>query len=401
MEIGCVNISIRRSYLMGTIFHLKKEGKPDKDGNPRGCWRYEDKQHGIRDTFNESFAHQIKKLREGGVTLPFEDIVDQLLELNKEDKLHDTTTVREFVAIYQEKKLQDYVDKPRVERKIKGYRKALKVFLSNFVDMYGGKRLSDVTPEDIRKYYLQRRMVVRKLNAGSRNLMVDSVCRELGMINTMYRYAIRFGHYKGVSPVEVFGIPYENRQRNRVLSTEEEVRLLLACEKHGVDLRDLVILLLYTGMRLNEALSLEWLWVDLEKRVINLPEFITKNGKPRSVRLCQACVSLLRERKFSTGSIYAFPSETSATGHRVNVYRQWRATLKESNITDLRLHDLRHTCASRMKEIKADASAVQTQLGHSSFLTTQRYVHVENSVQEAIDLLGFTYFDVKKGEKAG
>lgn len=377
---------------MGTIFYKVREGIEG-----RGCWVHESKGV-VRDTFNRSFAEEMKRLRDAGVNLKIYQIVDQLIQLKDSDRLQDAVTVAEYAEQYIQDRLADYRDKPnRTERKIKNYHKRMKKFLSNFVAMYGDKRLGEVTAEDIKSFYRKRRSGVRKMKDGVKNIEGTTVFREVTAIRAMYNYALRFGRFKGINPVAQSKIKHEDNRRERVLSVQEQERLLAVCDR---ELKDFVTLLLNTGCRLDEILSLQWNWVDLTERVLHLPEYITKNDKPRDVRVNQVCISLLRERRLITGnSVYVFPSDLSKAGHLMGPYRRWYKVCKQAGISDLRFHDLRHTCGSRLKELSVDGSAVQKILGHSDFKTTTRYIHVKDSVQDACELLGITYFATKSDEK--
>jgi integrase len=401
MEIGCVNISIRRSYLMGTIFHLKKEGKPDKDGNPRGCWRYEDKQHGIRDTFNESFAHEMKRLREGGVSLPIKDLVDQLLDLKNSNSLKSGLTVSEYAERYIADKVADYKDKDnRSERKLRKHEWRQRHYLSHFVKMFEKRRLADITVEDIKTFYRSRRSYIRKTKTGEKPLQKDTVVLEVIHVGSMFIHAIRFGKFVGANPVRQAGITKEDRRRNRVLTMEEQSRLLAVCSR---DLKHLVILLLNTGCRVGEILSSKWAWINLDTRIMHLPDYATKTEEERDVRLNHVSLAILRERSLLTkGSLFVFPSlsRDSEIGHRTWMYGAWYTALKRAGISDLNFHDLRHTFGTRLKELKTDSSAVQAAIGHKDYRSTTRYIHVEDSVMGSVDLLGFTYFGAKTEEKS-
>lgn len=389
---------------MGTVFHLKKEGKPDKSGNSRGCWVYEDKKAGLRDTLNESFAIEIKRLREAGIKHSIKDLVDQIIGLKNANELKSGFTIEAYFEKYIEDKLMDYTDKPhRSERKIKRHEYRQRHYLQKFVKMFGKRRLEDVTGEDVKAYYRQRRAYIMKTKKGVKTLQKDTVVLEVRYVSAMFNHAIRFGHLVGVNPVKQSGITKEDRRRNRVLSIEEQDRLLQHC--HG-DLYDLVVLLLNTGCRVGEVLQSQWAWIDFDTRILHLPDFATKTGEARDVRLNQVSIGVLRKRvrkrKFlKVGSPYLFPSENpdSKRGYKTYLYGTWNTVLKRTGITDLKFHDLRHTHASRLKELRIDSAIIQEALGHKDPRSTARYVHVDDKVMNSVELLGSTYFGDKIEEK--
>ena len=99
----------------------------------------------------------MQRLREGGVNLKIHDLVDELLRLNNADKLHDNVTVSEYAEFYIEDKLRDYTDKSRTKEKIRRYENSARNHLKQFIDKFGSKRLSEITPEDIKRFYGKRK----------------------------------------------------------------------------------------------------------------------------------------------------------------------------------------------------------------------------------------------------
>jgi integrase len=81
---------------------------------------------------------------------------------------------------------------------------------------------------------------------------------------------------------------------------------------------------------------------------------------------------------------YVFPGEG---GNRLTTIKKgWGAILKEAKITGFRLHDLRHSFASRVKRGGADLYIVQRLLGHSTPVMTQRYAHLQpDDLREAVE----------------
>jgi integrase len=73
---------------------------------------------------------------------------------------------------------------------------------------------------------------------------------------------------------------------------------------------------------------------------------------------------------------------SDAVGEPIGDFRgAWKRTLRQANIADLRWHDLRHECASRLVERGTPLSQVRDLLGHASIMTTERY---DNQRPEAL-----------------
>jgi integrase len=136
----------------------------------------------------------------------------------------------------------------------------------------------------------------------------------------------------------------------------------------------LVLLLLNTGMRFGEATHLRFHDVNLRDRLITVTGETAKSGRTRVIPMNLEAHRILSAFKGSS-SDYVFSGEA---GKRLTTIKKaWKALLKAAGITGFRLHDLRHSFASRVKRGGADLYTVQRLLGHSSPMMTQRYAHLQ------------------------
>lgn len=132
-------------------------------------------------------------------------------------------------------------------------------------------------------------------------------------------------------------------------------------------------LLMFTGARVGEVLSLQWQHIDLERGVATLPD--SKTGF-KILQLPAPAVALLEA--LPCYGEWVFPA-VSASGHMVNIAKPWGIILKESGLSGWRLHDLRHAFASMMVNSGASLPIVGKILGHNNVTTTQRYAHLEQN----------------------
>ena len=102
-----------------------------------------------------------------------------------------------------------------------------------------------------------------------------TINRELAFLRHLYTMAITWGKATD-NPVKKVRFARENNGRIRMLSLEEEARLLAHC---GPQLRPIVLTALHTGFRKSELLSLSWAAVDLRRRIITVQAAYAKNGK--------------------------------------------------------------------------------------------------------------------------
>ena len=132
-------------------------------------------------------------------------------------------------------------------------------------------------------------------------------------------------------------------------------------------------LLLFTGARKLEILSLRWDHIDMALGMARLPD--SKTGF-KVLQLPAPALAILDG--LPRISPFVFPS-TSKTGHVVNIKKPWAAVLKASGLEGWRIHDLRHAFASAMVNSGASLPFVGKILGHTQASTTQRYAHLEQN----------------------
>ena len=179
---------------------------------------------------------------------------------------------------------------------------------------------------------------------------------------------------------------YRMRPRERFLTDAELRRLgaaLTALEAEGrlpVHAAAALRLLILTGCRRNEIVSLRWEDVRLEDAEIGLRD--SKTG-PRTVSLSPAAVALLAALPRIAGNPWVIPG--CRPGARMtNIYGHWRRVRTRAGLDDVRIHDLRHTYASRALALGESLPVIAKLLGHARIQSTARYAHLtRDSVREA------------------
>ena len=131
-------------------------------------------------------------------------------------------------------------------------------------------------------------------------------------------------------------------------------------------------LLILTGCRKREILHLRWEQVDLDAGELRLPD--TKTG-PRTVLLSPVAVRVLERVPRLPGSPWAIPGKVEGRPMR-NIDETWWAVCKAAGIEDIRIHDCRHSFASRALALGVSLPMIGRLLGHSEVQTTERYAHL-------------------------
>ena len=212
--------------------------------------------------------------------------------------------------------------------------------------------------------------------------------RVIKTLSHMYRLAEGWGMVgEGCNPCRSVK-KYPERKRDRFLTDAEFVRLgrVLdeAAAQRGVPTQAVaaIRLLMLTGCRKSEILTLRWEEVDLDAGEIHLAE--TKTGA-RTVQLPPSAVRLLEALPRRAGSSWVLPGNRPET-HMSGIDTAWRTVRAQAGLNDLRIHDLRHSFASRALALGETLPVIGKLLGHSDIETTARYAHLaRDSIHEAAE----------------
>lgn len=175
------------------------------------------------------------------------------------------------------------------------------------------------------------------------------------------------------------------RTRDRFLTTGELGRFgdaLTAAEREGVNRQSLAALrlLVLTGCRKNEILSLRWEHVDFEHAALRLPD--SKTGAkvvplgPPALAILSALKPAKAVPRDAKRPAYVFPA-ARGDGHHVGLPAVWRKVATAADLTDVRVHDLRHAFASVAVADGSSLYIVGKVLGHTQAATTERYSHLD------------------------
>ena len=175
---------------------------------------------------------------------------------------------------------------------------------------------------------------------------------------------------------------YPERRRERFLSPEEIKSLLEAVDQQQTNGKisfhaaAAIKLLVFTGARLSEVLTLQWRYVDLEREQLHLPD--SKTGQ-KTIYLNHPAIEILNSLPRLQNNPYVIIGKNAET-HMVTIKRPWALVCEAAGFEDLRLHDLRHSFASLAAAQGASLPMIGKLLGHSNPATTARYAHLADAV---------------------
>ena len=157
-------------------------------------------------------------------------------------------------------------------------------------------------------------------------------------------------------------------------------------------------LLIFTGARLSEILTLRWEWVDAETGVARLPD--SKTGA-KNLPLSAPALAVLASLPRFAGNPHVLPGDK--TGARfIGIQKPWQRVRALAGLPALRLHDLRHAFASAAVAAGDSLFLVGKMLGHRQASTTERYAHLApDPVKAVADRTAERLAAMMEGERKG
>lgn len=161
----------------------------------------------------------------------------------------------------------------------------------------------------------------------------------------------------------------EGVKRIRFLSADEEAAVVATLRAWDLPLlAETVIVLVDTGLRVSELLSLKRDQLDLKTGLLTI--WATKTDHPRSVPMTRRVREIMEGRRTLPE---LFPIRYT---HLQKHWQQVREHLGFADDPHFVIHVLRHTCASRLVQRGVPLAVVKEWLGHSNIQTTMRYAHL-------------------------
>ena len=138
-------------------------------------------------------------------------------------------------------------------------------------------------------------------------------------------------------------------------------------------------LLMLTGCRLSEIQKLRWEYVDLNAGELRMPN--TKTGG-RAVPLAPSAVRRLADLPRDDKNPWVIVGKLPGS-HLTDLQHPWRRIRTRAELPDVRIHDLRHSFASRALALGEGLPMIGKLLGHTQVQTTARYAHLARDTVKA------------------
>jgi integrase len=239
--------------------------------------------------------------------------------------------------------------------------------------------------------------------------------RYVALLSKMFNLAIKWGW---IDKNPAIGITkYSEEPRERYLTKEEMTRFTEALSAYVLETEsrwpqqnshhvfeakcavNAIRLIALTGARMSEVLSSTWSQIDMETGVWTKPSSHTKQKKSHRITLSPPAIELVKSilRDIDCDEKFLFPSRRSKTGHLVGLKSVWEKIMKMAEISDLRVHDLRHSFASILASSGSSLLVIGRLLGHTQPSTTARYAHLfDDPLRSAANEVGAAYEAAKR-----
>lgn len=254
------------------------------------------------------------------------------------------------------------------------------------IDKFLIERLKDIKLNDMDIIKLNKYVNSMKTTKSNKVLLIT-------ILKSIYKYAFNVGY------IDVNASTYlhvekgiQEKKTNKVNSIEcldiEKIEDITKYFDKENTINYLLITLVYTGMRVGEALALTWKDIDLKRNMIDINKtLVYVNGKyfiqePKTIRskrkiyVCDEVITVLKKQlekqdkqKITKESI-VFCTKNNTYLNYNNVNKSLKRRLKDTKYSDIHLHTLRHIFTTIMLKNNVDVTKVSRILGHTNTNTT-------------------------------
>ncbi len=301
-------------------------------------------------------------------------------QLEKRER-REAVTVNELAKRFDEEHIAVHLKSSTA----KEYRRNLELFI---LPAIGHLRVIDVTRADIAKYHHDWRHRPYQAN------------RNIEIISKMFNLAELWGlRPDGTNPRKHIK-KYPEKKRERYFSAAELQaigRVLGEMEEERIELPSAIAavrLLLFTGCRLGEILTLRWEHMDMAEHALRLPD--SKTGA-KVVHLGSAALDVLQSIERLENNEFVIAGRNPGA-HLTDLQPFWQRLRGRAGLKNARIHDLRHTFASVAVSNGQSLPMIGKLLGHTQVQTTARYAHLANQpvLQAANDVSALINEQLKK-----
>ncbi len=215
--------------------------------------------------------------------------------------------------------------------------------------------------------------------------------RVVAFLRAIINRAIREHEMDIPNPANAITFYREDRRSRRLMPEELPAFFQAVREEPNEDIRDFILVALFTGARKSNVLSMRWSDISLDRALWIVPKGDSKNSKELDVVLPTRVVEILTSRQTQTHGLYVFPGRRGVP-HMMDPKIGWMRICERAGLQGLHMHDLRRSLASFQIDAGAPLEVIQKTLGHESKTTTEIYARmaletVRASVERAVGVM--------------
>jgi integrase len=253
----------------------------------------------------------------------------------------------------------------------------------HLIPFFGDIPLSKVSSFDIERFKKLRR---------EGNAKPSTINRELASLSHLFTKAVEW-QWIDKKPANIKRIK-EEQSKITYLTTEQINRLLeVAKQDQNSHVYLFIVVGLETAMRRMEILSIRLEHIDLERRIIHIPQ--AKAGmrqQPITSHLAGILADYLQRAEVRKQ--WLFPSKAAKSGHTHNIEKPFRRVVQAAGLDPKQIvrHTLRHTAITHLVQAGIDLPTVKRISGHKTLQMVERYSHQNGAhIQAAMDRLEERY----------
>ncbi|MDA2928467.1 site-specific integrase [Acidobacteria bacterium AH-259-O06] len=258
--------------------------------------------------------------------------------------------------------------------------KTVKSYRENIVQLkksFNGKMLSKIHPFLLKKYRLKR----EKARIGFN--------REMACLSRLINWCIKEKKFEGVNPT--IGLErFEENQRKRALSRDEETQFLAVASER---LRTIILLGIYVGLRVkSQILHLKKSDINLTGGYLIARSAQAKNKMEYTIPLRKELIQPLKAQMARSRCEWVFTKKHDPTSRLKDIRTMFETACERAKISNLKIHDLRHTFATRLvTEGKVDLITVMELGGWKRLDMVKRYANpADEHKVKSIESIQFT-----------
>jgi integrase len=240
-----------------------------------------------------------------------------------------------------------------------------------------GKRLDDIHPLDIERFKKARSEESngRKGKVGPATIN-RAVAQLKHVVKLMAKW--RWMSEERAHAICAVGMMTEPAERVRYLTPDEEARLFPALPSR---VRDMFVVADLLGVRRSELAMLPKSAVNIARAEIKLTK--TKSNRDRTIPIPSPAIPIIEAAISSSSCEYVFTVDGKRPYKPDSLTQAMARACKKAGITDLRLHDLRHDFATKVRRAGHGLDVIAKLLGHADVQTSARYAHVDAELLKA------------------